>query len=196
MNGFTRYFSDFFKALRSLLIGMKTTLKIFFRKKTTELYPEKRDKLYVSPLFRGMLQMIHTPDNYHHCVACGLCQINCPNGTIHIESQTVTDADGKKSKELLTYSYDLGKCLFCELCVRNCPHHAIEFVNRYENAVFTRDKLKLTLNHPGSRLMPKPAAPARPAAQDTTQAAPDRTDEKQAAPRSSESGTESHSNQK
>lgn len=161
MNGFVRYFSNFFKALGSLLTGMKTTLKIFFRKKTTELYPEKRDKLYVSPEFRGTLQMVYT-DNHHHCVACGICQMNCPNGTIHVESQMVTDAEGKKTKELVSYVYDLGKCIFCELCVRSCPHHAIEFCNRYENAVFTRGKLVIDLHTPGTTLMPKPkvAAPA------------------------------------
>ncbi len=160
MNSIGRYFSNFFKALKSLLIGMKTTLKIFFRKKTTECYPENRKKdLYISPLYRGRLEMIHTADNYHHCVACGICQMNCPNGSIHVESEMVTDAEGKKTKVLKAYTYDLGRCMFCELCVRTCPHHAIQFTNQFENAVFTRSKLILTLNHPGSSLQPKAAAP-------------------------------------
>lgn len=160
MNSIGRYFSNFFKALKSLLIGMKTTLKIFFRKKTTECYPENRKKdLYISPLYRGCLEMIHTADNHHHCVACGICQMNCPNGTIKVESEMVTDAEGKKTKVLKAYTYDLGRCMFCELCVRTCPHHAIQFTNQFENAVFTRSKLMLTLNHPGSSLQPKAAAP-------------------------------------
>ena len=164
MNSIGRYFSNFFKALKSLLIGMKTTLKIFFRKKTTECYPENRKKdLYISPLYRGRLEMIHTADNHHHCVACGICQMNCPNGSIHVESEMVTDAEGKKTKVLKAYTYDLGRCMFCELCVRTCPHHAIQFTNQFENAVFTRSKLILTLNHPGSSLQPKTAAP-KPAA--------------------------------
>lgn len=164
MNSIGRYFSNFFKALKSLLIGMKTTLKIFFRKKTTECYPENRKKdLYISPLYRGRLEMIHTADNHHHCVACGICQMNCPNGTIKVESEMVTDAEGKKTKVLKAYTYDLGRCMFCELCVRTCPHHAIQFTNQFENAVFTRSKLMLTLNHPGSSLQPKAAAP-KPAA--------------------------------
>ena len=147
-----------------MLIGMKTTLKIFFRKKTTECYPENRKKdLYISPLYRGCLEMLHTADNHHHCVACGICQMNCPNGTIKVESEMVTDAEGKKTKVLKAYTYDLGRCMFCELCVRTCPHHAIQFTNQFENAVFTRSKLILTLNHPGSSLQPKAAAP-KPAA--------------------------------
>lgn len=157
MNSLVKYFSDFFKALVSLLTGMKTTLKVFFRKKTTELYPEKRGSLYVSQQFRGRLEMIHTEDNHHRCVACGICQMNCPNGTIRVESKTETDADGKTTKTLAAYHYDLGKCLFCELCVRTCPHQAIRFTNQFENAVFTRGKLQMVLNHPGSSLLPKPA---------------------------------------
>ncbi len=154
-----------------MLIGMKTTLKIFFRKKTTECYPENRKKdLYISPLYRGRLEMIHTADNHHHCVACGICQMNCPNGSIHVESAMVTDAEGKKTKVLKAYTYDLGRCMFCELCVRTCPHHAIQFTNQFENAVFTRSKLILTLNHPGSSLQPKAAAP-KPAAAPATSAA-------------------------
>lgn len=155
MNGIVKYFRDFFKALKSLLVGMKTTLTIFFRKKTTELYPEKRGKLHVSERFRGRLEMIHTSDNHHRCVACGICQMNCPNDTIRVESETVTDEEGKKTRVLKTYTYDLGRCLFCELCVRSCPHNAIRFVNTYENAVFTRSKLIVTLNKPGSSLPPK-----------------------------------------
>ena len=154
-----------------MLIGMKTTLKIFFRKKTTECYPENRKKdLYISPLYRGRLEMIHTADNHHHCVACGICQMNCPNGSIHVESEMVTDAEGKKTKVLKAYTYDLGRCMFCELCVRTCPHHAIQFTNQFENAVFTRSKLILTLNHPGSSLQPKAAAP-KPAVAPATSAA-------------------------
>lgn len=171
MNSIGRYFSNFFKALKSLLIGMKTTLKIFFRKKTTECYPENRKKdLYISPLYRGRLEMIHTADNHHHCVACGICQMNCPNGSIHVESEMVTDAEGKKTKVLKAYTYDLGRCMFCELCVRTCPHHAIQFTNQFENAVFTRSKLILILNHPGSSLQPKAVAP-KPAAAPTVSAA-------------------------
>ncbi len=166
MKGMANYFSNFFHALKSLLIGMKTTLKIFFRKKTTERYPEKRGRLHVSERYRGRLEMIHTPDNHHFCVACGICQMNCPNGTLNVESRMETDAQGRKTRVLTAYRYDLGRCLFCELCVRSCPHHAIRFTNAYENAVFTRAKLLLTLNRPGSSLKPKEESPAAPATPD------------------------------
>ena len=96
--------------------------------------------------------MIHDEENHHHCIACGLCQMNCPNGTIKLTTEMREDADGKKKKVLVKYEYNLGSCMFCNLCVNACPHNAIEFCNDFENAVFEKDKLVLTLNHEGSTL--------------------------------------------
>ena len=71
----------------------------------------------------------------------------CPNDTIHITSETQTDEEtGKKKKILVRYEYDLGACMFCQLCVNACPHDAIRFDTEFENAVFDRSKLVLTLN--------------------------------------------------
>lgn len=42
--------------------------------------------------------------------------------------------------------------MFCEVCVNVCPQHAIRFSNEFENAVFEKEKLLLTLNHEGSSL--------------------------------------------
>lgn len=99
--------------------------------------------------------MPHNQYNEHHCVACGICQMNCPNGTIHIESEMITGEDGKKKKVLVRNQYDHGSCLYCQLCVRSCPHHAIEFIPTFEHAVFTREKLITQLNQPGSKLEEK-----------------------------------------
>ena len=51
-----------------------------------------------------------------------------------------------KKKTLVKYEYDLGACMFCQLCVNACPHDAICFDTEFENAVFDRSKLVLTLN--------------------------------------------------
>ena len=62
------------------------------------------------------------------------------------------DEEGKKKKVLVKYEYNLESCMFCELCVNACPHGAIKFSNDFENAVFEKEKLLLTLNHEGSTL--------------------------------------------
>lgn len=152
MNSVQRYFSSFFKGLGSLLKGMRITFIEFFTKKITEKYPENRATLKISDRFRGELIMLHNENNEHHCIACGICEMNCPNDTIHVEFDMVTTEDGKKKKVLRRYIYDHGSCLYCQLCVRACPHHAINFIPTFEHAVFTREKLIEQLNKPGSKL--------------------------------------------
>lgn len=88
-------------------------------------------------------------------MACGICQMNCPNDSIRVVSETVEDEQGKKKKVLVRYEYDLGSCLYCQLCVRSCPHDAIEFDTAFEHAVFTRGKLVRQLNSEGSTLEKK-----------------------------------------
>lgn len=152
MRSTQQYFNEFFGGLGSLLKGMRITLGEFFTKKTTEKYPENRATLKMFDRFRGELIMPHNEHNEHHYVACGICEMNCPNGTIHIESEMVTTEDGKKKKALVRYIYDHGSCLYCQLCVRSCPHHALGFIPTFEHAVFTREKLITQLNQPGSKL--------------------------------------------
>ena len=155
------YIGSLINGITSLLTGMKTTMTVFCRKKTTEQYPENRKTLKLSERFRGTLTMPHNERNEHHCIACGLCQMACPNDTIKVTSETVETEDGKKKKILAKYEYDLGSCIFCQLCVNACPHDAITFDQNFEHAVFDRSKLVLTLNHPGSHVeeKKKPAAP-------------------------------------
>lgn len=153
MSKFTKYIKRYWRSTESLAGGLKTSIKVFFRKKVTEQYPENRHTtLHIPERHRAMLVMPHDAENHHHCVACGLCQMNCPNGTIRITSETREDEEGKKKKVLVKYEYNLGSCMFCEICVNVCPHHAIQFSNDFENAVFQKEKLLLTLNHEGSSL--------------------------------------------
>lgn len=155
---FAQYFSGLFKGLGSLFTGMSVTIREFFKKKITQQYPENRDTLVIPPRVRGNLTMPHDDNNEHACTACGICQMNCPNGTIQVISE-MQEIDGKKKRVLVDYFYDLGQCTFCNLCVLTCPSDAIKFSNEFENAVFTHSKLKEKLNHPGSKLREKKVAP-------------------------------------
>lgn len=141
------YIGGLLYGIGTLLTGMKITGREFFTPKVTEQYPENRATLEISPRFRGRLVMPADENGNNKCIACGLCQMACPNDTIHITSETQTDEEtGKKKKTLVKYEYDLGACMFCQLCVNACPHDAICFDTEFENAVFDRSKLVLTLN--------------------------------------------------
>ena len=153
------YFSGLFRGIGSLITGMKVTIVELFTPKITQQYPENRKTLVISPRFRGELTMPHDENNEHACTACGICQMQCPNGTIRILSDMVVQEDGKKKKVLNTYNYDLGTCTFCNLCVISCPSDALEFSNNFENAIYTREKLVQKLNAEGSKLREKKVAP-------------------------------------
>lgn len=136
---------------------MAVTGKEFVTPKVTEQYPENRDTLKIADRFRAELTLKYDAQGHHKCIACGICQMNCPNGTIELTTKMVELPDGKKKKKLDKYMYDLGSCTFCMLCVTTCPQDALEFTNDFEQAVFTRDKLVKQLNY---RPEPKDAAPA------------------------------------
>ena len=169
MSSVSKYFSGLFTGIGSLLGGMAVTWKELWTKKVTQQYPENRDTLVISDRFRAELTMPHDENNEHACTACGICEMNCPNGTITVNFKMIETEDGKKKKVLDTYKWDLGMCTFCNLCVLTCPSDAIKFENTFENAVFTREKLMQQLNHEGSKMREKkkverPAAPAAPKA--------------------------------
>ena len=154
-NEHNTYLGLVFGAIKTLLIGMKTSIKVYFRKKVTEQYPENRKELKMFDRFRGTLTMPHNEKNEHHCIACGLCQIACPNDTIKVISKNIETEDGKKKRILDRYEYNLGSCMFCMLCVNACPHDAITFDQDFEHAVFDKSKLILKLNHEGSKVEEK-----------------------------------------
>ena len=150
------YIKNILSGIYNLLLGMYVSMKNFLRKKVTEQYPENRGKHEYFEHFRGELTMPHNEQNQHTCTACGICMMNCPNGTIEVVSQTVTDEEtGKPKKVLDKYMYDIGSCIFCALCTSSCPQSAIKWSNNFEHSVFTRAKLKKRLNKEGSVLSPK-----------------------------------------
>lgn len=141
------YFEGIKGAVKSLVTGMRVTLDEYFTKKVTEQYPENRKTtLHISSRHRGRLVMKRDENDVVKCVACTMCEKACPNGTIKIVSQMVTNEEGKKKRQLVDYQYDLGECMFCQLCVNACNFDAIEFTNDFENSVFNRDKLVLHLD--------------------------------------------------
>ena len=154
MGSVKEYFSSLGSGIASLIKGMQVTGKEFVTPKITEKYPEDRETVHVPERFRAILQLKYDADGHHKCIACGICERNCPNGTITLTTKMVDTPDGKKKRKLDKYQYDLGSCTFCQLCVTSCPQNALEFSSDFEQAVLTRDKLVKKLNY-----LPEPPEP-------------------------------------
>lgn len=154
MYGFIDYISSLFKGIKTLLTGMKVTGKYFITpwKHVTQQYPDNRDTLVMFDRFRGEVIMQHNENNEHKCTGCGICEMNCPNGSIEVISKMIVTEDGKKKRVIDKHIYHLGMCTFCNLCVKACPTGAIVMGQNFEHAVWDRSKLTKVLNQPGSKI--------------------------------------------
>jgi len=155
MRSIYNYLKDIVSGVWSLLVGMKVTGSYFIRPKTivTQQYPNNRKDLVMPERFKGEVIMPHNEKNEHKCTGCGICEINCPNGSIEVISKTITSEDGKKKRAIDKHIYRLSMCTFCGLCVKTCPSNALAFSQEFEHAVFNRSLLIKVLNQPGSQLM-------------------------------------------
>ena len=86
-----KYIKEFFTAIWHLMQGMYISMCNMLRPKVTEAYPENRGKVLPAPRMRSLLTMPHNSDNYNKCTACGVCESNCPNGTIQVITKKVVD---------------------------------------------------------------------------------------------------------
>lgn len=155
MKSFITYIKGIIEGLISLVKGLSVTGGYFFKPGTTwtQQYPNNRKELKMFEMFKGEVIMPHNEHNEHKCTGCGICEINCPNGSIEIISASIVNEEGKKQRIIDKHIYHLGMCTFCGLCVKTCPSQALAFGQEFEHAVFDRSRLNKVLNQPGSKLM-------------------------------------------
>lgn len=135
-----QFFKSFF--LIELLNGLRITGKHFFSRKITVQYPE--EKTPKSVRFRGLHALRRYSNEEERCIACKLCEINCPALAITIETAERVDGSRKTTR----YDIDLFKCVYCGLCEEACPVNAIVqtrvsdfcFVDR-NDCVITKNQL-------------------------------------------------------
>jgi len=154
MKAVINYIKEIFSAVVTLWTGMRITGRYFVSpgEIVTQKYPENRDTLVMFERFKGEVIMPHDENNQHHCTGCGICQINCPNGSIEIVIRKEMTAEGKEVRVIDKHIYHMDMCTFCALCVKTCPSNALAFGHDFENAVFTRESLTKILNKPGSSI--------------------------------------------
>jgi NADH-quinone oxidoreductase subunit I len=154
MRSVINYIKEILAGLRTLWAGMRITGNYFVSPGdiVTQKYPENREELTMFDRYKGEVIMPHDGNNQHRCTGCGICQMNCPNGSIEIVTRKEMTPEGKEVRVIDKHIYHLGMCTFCGLCVKTCPSDALAFGQDFENAVFDRTKLTKILNQPGSSI--------------------------------------------
>ncbi len=129
--------ADLFKGAVSLCLGLGVTLRSFFKPVVTCQYP--RETIRISPRFRGHTKLVADLENpgKTKCFVCGICEKNCPSGSI--KSVTGEKREGEKKKTAVSYLLDFTTCSQCGLCVETCPVSALEFSQDYNPAGYRRE---------------------------------------------------------
>lgn len=84
-------------------------------------YPEVKPDMPVR--WRGRHRLTTHEDGTMKCVACYMCQTNCPAKCITIEAGE--RLDGRSEKMPVRFEIDLLECIYCGYCVEACPMEAI-----------------------------------------------------------------------
>ncbi len=124
-----------------ILKGMAETAKNFFgsyfsaERLTTVQYPEQRIAPYEAA--RVFPFLVFDGADWEaglRCVACQICEKECPPKCIYIEKSTdkKPDALGKPQFYPARFDIDVSVCMSCQICVEVCPFEAIKMDTEFE----------------------------------------------------------------
>jgi NADH-quinone oxidoreductase subunit I len=124
-----------------VLNGMAVTLRNFvgsyFEKDRliTVQYPEERETL--SENYRNFPFLVYDGDDAHaglRCVACKICEKECPPQCIYITKSDDKKPDyiGKAQFYPAVFDIDISVCMSCQICVEVCPFEAIKMDKDFE----------------------------------------------------------------
>jgi NADH-quinone oxidoreductase subunit I len=102
---------------------------------TTIQYPEERQTLPEAT--RQFPFLVYDGDDWlkgMRCVACQICEKECPPKCIYIEKSKDKKPDyvGKAQFYPAVFDIDLSVCMSCQICVEVCPFDAIKMDTEYE----------------------------------------------------------------
>ena len=126
-----------------IIKGMAVTAKNFLgsyvseERLTTIQYPEERQTLAEAVRqFPFLVFDGNDPMAGLRCVACQICEKECPPKCIYIEKSKDKKPDyiGKPQLYPATFDIDLSVCMSCQICVEVCPFDAIKMDQYYEIA--------------------------------------------------------------
>jgi NADH-quinone oxidoreductase subunit I len=139
-----------------IIKGMAETARNFFgsytseERLTTVQYPEER--LPQKEAARNFPFLVYDGDDWDkglRCVACQICEKECPPKCIYIIKDTAKKPDyvGKLQFQAKTFDIDVSVCMSCQICVEVCPFDAIKMDTEFELSTADRfDQLLLRKN--------------------------------------------------
>jgi len=127
--------------------GMVETARNFFGsyvhadRLITVQYPEER--LPQKEAARNFPFLVHDGDDWEkglRCVACLICEKECPPQCIYITKSKDKKPDhaGKPQLYPAIFDIDISVCMSCQICVEVCPFDAIEMDTEFELSTSNR----------------------------------------------------------
>jgi NADH-quinone oxidoreductase subunit I len=121
--------------------GMAETARNFFgsyvsdQRLTTVQYPEERIPQIEAN--RNFPFLVHDGTDWEkglRCVACQICEKECPPKCIYIVKDTAKKPDymGKLQFQPKIFDIDVSVCMSCQICVEVCPFDAIKMDTEFE----------------------------------------------------------------
>ncbi|MBN9690779.1 MAG: 4Fe-4S dicluster domain-containing protein [Verrucomicrobia bacterium] len=121
-------------------------------------YPEQRQKLAENTRQFPFLVFDGTdPEAGLRCVACQICEKECPPQCIYIIKSKAKKPDfvGKPQFFPAVFDIDLSVCMSCQICVEVCPFDAIKMdqdfelatSDRFQGLLFHKDRLAKPNSH-------------------------------------------------
>jgi NADH-quinone oxidoreductase subunit I len=181
-----------------ILRGLGETARNFFgsyvkkERLTTIQYPEEQAPRIEAT--RSFPFLVYDGSDWQEgmrCVACQICEKECPPKCIYIEKSAdkKPDAVGKMQAYPAKFDIDISVCMSCQICVEVCPFDAIKMdvdynlssSDRFGDLLLTKDRLSKSNEyyheiHPTeagavdaelaaarAKAAPKPTTPAAPA---------------------------------
>jgi NADH-quinone oxidoreductase subunit I len=123
--------------LKGMAVTAKNFVGSYFDKERliTVQYPEERSPLPEN--YRNFPFLVYDGDDPHaglRCVACQICEKECPPQCIYITKSKDKKPDyvGKPQFYPAIFDIDISVCMSCQICVEVCPFEAIKMDKVYE----------------------------------------------------------------
>jgi len=123
--------------LKGMAVTAKNFVGSYFDKDRliTVQYPEEREPLPEN--YRNFPFLVFDGDDPHaglRCVACQICEKECPPQCIYITKSKDKKPDyvGKPQFYPAVFDIDISVCMSCQICVEVCPFEAIKMDKVYE----------------------------------------------------------------